>query len=115
MVISSTDLLFFNQIAGKKINANFLDGSVKKMHVNGNAKSIYYMLDDVDAYIGVNETEASFMIFEFEKNKIEHVRSYTEPKSIIKPMMNTDHELLKLKGFKWEIDLRPLNVESLKY
>lgn len=113
LVLTSPDLIYFNQIGGNVINSQFMEGRLKNMKVNGNARAIYYMLDDDKAYIGVNQTDASFMVFDFEEKKIRHIRSYTDPKSEMKPIKGTDHEALKLKGFEWKIALRPLSIVDL--
>jgi hypothetical protein len=93
---------------------DFDNGKMHKMKVNGNAQSIYYMLDDEEAYIGVNESKCSLMIFTFKESKIVNIGSYTAPEATLHPMKNTDHESIKLDGYKWEVSLRPLGPELLR-
>lgn len=113
LVVTSNDFVYFNQIRGKKMVATFMENTIHKLFVYGNAECLYYMLDDDDAYIGANKTESASITFEFENKKIKNIRFYKEPSSVITPMKDADHEKLKLKGFKWEINKRPLNAESI--
>lgn len=112
-IISSDDLIFYDQIQGKVINANFDDGSISNIDVNGNARFVYYLKDDNKAYIGVNTTEASTLKFLFKDKKVTDIKTYTEPNSKVYPMRKTNHESLKIEGFKWNADIRPLAKEHL--
>ncbi len=113
LVITSPDLLFFNQIRGNKIVGLFKDSAIEKLKVNGDAQCIYYMLDDDDAYIGVNQTDSKSMIFQFENKKIKDIKFYIDPKSTLTPMDKADHEKIKLKGFSWQLNKRPLNSRDV--
>jgi lipopolysaccharide export system protein LptA len=112
-IVNSPDEVFFNQIKGKNSTAFFEEGDVRRMRVEGNAESVYYALDDKDAYIGVNKTVCSEMLIFFGDNEVEGIRFYTEPKATLFPMKDADHEQLKLPGFSWQIERRPLSVEDL--
>lgn len=112
-IISSTDLIFFNQIRGRNLSAFFTDSKIYRMDVDGDAQIVYYLTDDDEAYSGVNTTEASYMSFLLKDNKITDIRNYREPKSKVLPMRKTDHNALKVKGFIWNIDKRPKNSDDL--
>ncbi len=114
LIITSEDLIYFNQIRGNTIVGTFKDKTIDHMKVNGTAQCIYYMLDDDKAYIGVNQTDCSLIIFKFENKKIKNIRFYSEPKSVLSPMDKIDHETIKLKGFKWQLERRPMSLEDLK-
>ena len=75
---------------------------------------IYYAKDDGGAYIGVNKTECSEMVIRFgAQNAIEKITFITEPKSLLSPMRSTDHRSLRLKGFRWDTDVRPRKREDI--
>lgn len=112
-ILNSTDLKFFNQIQGRFLEAFFRESKIYKMNVNGNGQIVYYLTDKDKAYTGVNTTEASTMTFTFDKNKVTDIRNYLEPKSKVYPMKGTDHEAIKVKGFKWNIEARPLSKDDL--
>lgn len=112
-IISSDDLIFYDQIQGREIDAYFEDGNLAKIDVNGNTKLVYYLKDDDKAYIGVNTSEASVMSFLFKDKKVTDYKTYIEPTSRVYPMKNTNHEMLKIEDFIWNIEVRPLSKGSL--
>ncbi len=113
LILNSPDEVFFNQIKGRNITALFEEGELDKMKVEGNAESVYYALDEEQAYIGVNKSVCSSMEVIFGNNEVQYIDSYEEPKSNLYPMTKADHEGLKLKGFRWEIKKRPQSVQDL--
>ena len=112
-IINSPDEVFFNQIKGKNSTAFFEAGKLRRVRVTGNAESVYYALDDDDAYIGVNQIICSEMLMLFDSSKVEGIKFYTEPKATLFPMKQADHEKLKMPGFRWQIDKRPDSLEDL--
>ena len=113
LIVTSEDLIFFNQIRGKQLESFFENGKAKRMDIDGNAEALYYILDKEKAYIGVNRTECSNMKFYFNDNKISEIRFYNEPASRVIPMQKADHEGLKVKGFIWNAAVRPFSNEDL--
>ena len=112
-ILSSEDLIFFNQIKGRFLEAFFRESKIYRMDVDGNARVVYYLTDKEKAYIGVNTTEAANMSFFLKDNKITDIRNYQEPRSKVIPMKTADHEALKIKGFLWNIGSRPKNMNDL--
>ncbi len=112
-ILNSPDEIFFNQIKGKNITAFFKNEEVYKMKVIGNAETVYYVLDDEKAYIGVNKTACSEMMIYFGNNKVNKIKFYDHPKGQALPMRKTDHHALKLGGFHWEVNRRPKSVSDL--
>lgn len=113
LVITSPDMTYFNQIRGNRMTGTFAENQLETLKVTGSAQCVYYMLDDEEAYMGVNQTDCSLMIFRFESKKIKNIRFYTEPNTTISPMDKIDHDAIKLKGFMWELNKRPLSVRDL--
>ncbi len=113
LIINSPDEVFFNQVKGKDIRVDFRDGEIDKMYVEGNAETVYYARDELDAYIGVNKTLCSEMVLTFGNNQVERIKFITSPQSNLQPMRKADHEALKLKGFIWEEKIRPKGLEDL--
>ena len=111
---NSADLIYYNQISGKRIITSFEDGKLKTMDVIGNARSLYYMLDEFKAYIGVNSTECSSIRFTFSENDIKSIKFFTSPRSQILPMRGTNHEDINLDGFNWRFSERPMTLADLQ-
>ncbi|MEM8907972.1 MAG: OstA-like protein, partial [Bacteroidota bacterium] len=112
-IINSPDEVFFNQIKGKNIVALFRNNELHQMDVVGNAESLYYARDEEDAYMGVNKSVCSKMLVYFAENEIKDIYFYTQPTSNILPMRNTNHEQIRLEGFRWDIQRRPESLEDL--
>jgi len=115
MILTTEDFQFFNQIKGKRIEANFVSGDIDNMVVTGGSEAVYYMKDDDDAYAGVNETKCTNMTFLFEEGELVQTRYYIEPVSKLTPMEKANHETMKLEGFNWRIGDRPIKVEDLYF
>jgi len=111
-IINSPDEILFNQVKGRKITAYFDNGEIEKMHVEGNAETVYYALDETNDYVGVNKTVSSEMILFFEKNEITRIK-FLDPDANLLPIRNTDHNELRIEGFNWKISERPTSVADL--
>lgn len=106
-IINSTDEFFYNQIKGREITAEFDGDDLRRMFVDGNAESVYYVLDEKNAYTSVNKMICSRMLVLFGDNKVDGIKFYTQPKATMFPMKQADHDGLKMKGFRWEKKRRP--------
>lgn len=115
MILTTSDFQFFDQIKGKNIAANFASGEIDNMIVTGGSESVYYMKDDEQAYIGVNETKCTNMSFYFEDSELVQTRYYKEPISKLTPMEKANHDAIKLDGFDWRMAQRPGKIEDLYY
>ncbi len=113
LILNTKDELFFNQIFGRQIKAFFTGEDLARLHVQGNATAIYYMLDEEEAYIGVNKTVCSEMWLNFDRNEVEAIRFLGAPEMEVLPMQQADHQSLKLRGFQWHYHSRPQSVEDL--
>jgi lipopolysaccharide assembly outer membrane protein LptD (OstA) len=113
-IINSEDGLFFNQVKGRDVIAQFRDDELREMRVLGNGESVYYIMDEVKAYVGVNKTICSEMLLDFGNNEITDIRFFTQPSGQFTPMRQANHNELKLPGFKWIFEQRPTSVEDLR-
>ena len=112
-IINSADQILYNQMKGKEITAFFEDGEIDRMLIKGNASSIYYVLDDFKAYIGVNETLCSSMLLRFSSNTVGEIVFYDNPQATFHPIQEANVEELKLEGFRWRGDERPKSKSEL--
>ena len=113
-VVTSPDLLFFNQIKGTTITAFFQQDALQRVKVEGNAESIYYVLDKEDAYIGMNQTICSEMLLFFENNSVTNINFYKQPNSSVTPMSKIKDDPPNLTGFTWDFNIRPKSVADLR-
>ena len=113
LVITSPDLIFFNQVKGKDIIAYFDSSQLKRTDVKGNAEAIYYAQDEVGGYIGVNKTACSSMILYFEEGGVNRIKFLSSPSGRLDPMDAVDHQSMRLDGFRWEADRKPTTLADL--
>ena len=104
---------YFNQIKGREIWAYFSESKLQRLDASGNAEVVYYARDENDAYIGVNRTSCSEMILRVADNQIQRITFLAQPTAKMLPMGQTDHEALKLKGFQYIQQGRPLRREDI--
>ncbi len=100
-ILNSADELYFNQIKGRDIIAQFDSSELRRMDIQGNAQSVYYPRDEKNAYVGVNKTICSDMIVFFGNNQVDEIVFVTQLEGKLDPMKKADHEALKLEGFNW--------------
>ncbi len=103
----------YNQISGTDVLAEFKDDYVDNMYVTGNSRSIYYLKDDIGAFIGLNKTDCSRMRFYFQQDSLTDVRFYTEPTSVLTPMAKATKGDKFLEGFAWNFSIKPNGVNDL--
>ncbi|NJB84833.1 lipopolysaccharide export system protein LptA [Lewinella marina] len=113
MVITSPDLIFFNQVKGKEIVAHFDSSQLERTEVKGNAEAIYYAQDEAGAYIGVNKTACSAMILYFGEGSVRRIKFLSAPSGRLDPMDAVNHEGMRLDGFRWEVGRKPLTLDDL--
>ncbi|MEO1436591.1 MAG: hypothetical protein AAFV80_13720, partial [Bacteroidota bacterium] len=113
-IINTEDEVFFNQIKGRDIEAFFIENELRRMDVQGNGESVYYLLDDVKAYVGVNKTICSEMLVYFGSNEVEQINFYTQPQATVYPMGKANHSSLQMPGFKWSLSQKPNGKEDLR-
>lgn len=105
---------YYNQIKGGYIQSLLDSSKLKKMFVKGNAESIYLLKDEEDAYIGVNKSLCANMIFTFKEKELDNILLSTEPSNTMVPMDKATQTDLRLDGFEWHINLRPLDGGALR-
>lgn len=112
-IINSPDEIFFNQIKGKNIVAQFVEGELSVVDVQGNAESVYYARDELGAYIGANKSICSEMRLFFGNNEINKISFFTEPNATMYPMRQSSEGELELADFSWESERRPKSVADI--
>ena len=113
-LINSPDEVLFNQMKGRSITAYFNDGELFRMLITGNAESLYYAIDEEDAYIGVNKTLCSKMMVFLEENTVTKIVFFDNPQARFYPIQKAEHDELRLDGFQWRSDIRPRSVGDIR-
>ena len=113
MIVNSPDEQFFNQVKGRRVDVDFRAGAVHRMTVRGNAESVYYVLDDARAYVGVNHVKAARMRMGFAEGELSDIYFYDRPSGDLVPLAPRSQEPLLLEDFRWETELRPASRDDL--
>lgn len=103
-VISKDSLEHFNQIKGRKIWVIFQeDSKLKRVNVEGNGESIYFVVDDKKVTTGLNRVECSRMNMFFADNQVKKIVFITKPDAKFAPPSEWNEDLQVLDGFNWRI------------
>jgi lipopolysaccharide export system protein LptA len=111
-VISQVDSLRFNQIKGRSLTGYFEENKLRKVVVEGNGESIYFLIEG-DELVGVNYSKSSTIEILVDEGRIQEVTEYGEPDGVLDPPLAKIPEDMILPGFRWLIKLRPVNKNDL--
>ncbi len=117
-IISAVDGVNYNQIKGRELNGFFKDNELVKVSINGNGESIYFAVEEevnevngvkevTEGILGVNISTCSDILIRIKDREISQVNFIKEPANAFYPLDKIDPASLTLKGFSWNMDLRP--------
>lgn len=110
-LVAKEDTVGFNQIKGKELRAKFAENELRRLHIIGNAESIYFLKDDKDtvkvAYFGMNKAFSQQMIVYLKDNKARKINFISKADGTMYPMFQAILEENRLEGMQWRIDERP--------
>ena len=101
----------YNQISGRDLKAFFAEGELRHVLVEGNAESLYYLVEEDSAHtvIGLNKTESAYLSMDFLDDELQKLKLWSSTKAVTTPLSQLKQEESKLKGFMWLDYLRPLH------
>ncbi|MHC1706298.1 MAG: OstA-like protein [Bacteroidales bacterium] len=108
-ISSREDTLKFNQIKGRNMTGYFRDSQLEKVRVEGNAKTVYFAVEDDGTSIGVNIAAASDMLISLKEKKVNTIKYLNKPDATLFPEKDVKQEDIILPGFKWYEKRRPAN------
>jgi lipopolysaccharide export system protein LptA len=107
-IVSREDTLRFNQIKGRDMTGNFLEGKLNTINVEGNGQSVYYTRNSKNQFTGVNRADCSDMLITInDENKVSSITLINEPDAVLYPIDELSPSELRLKGFYWSESDRP--------
>ncbi|HPD59783.1 MAG: hypothetical protein KBG33_03290 [Paludibacteraceae bacterium] len=114
IAIQQFDSIHFNQISGKEIVAYLDSNQLKRVHVNGNAETIYYPLDEKDStLIGLNKTQSSYVVVYFKDKKVDRIVLTNASNGIMYPLNQLSGGDIYLKNYIWLDYLRPKSKKEV--
>jgi lipopolysaccharide export system protein LptA len=113
-IISQDSIKNLNQVKGRKILARFKNNEIKKIDVNGNAESLYYVLERDTVTMGLNFIKCAEMYMFFnDSSRLDEILFTQQPEGKFIP----PHEIKEadncLADFAWRIDEKPQKGEVL--
>ncbi|MDY0015398.1 MAG: OstA-like protein [Bacteroidales bacterium] len=101
----------FNQIKGLHMFIYFKNNNIDYVFVDAQAECLYYVLDESNALIGVNQSASKQMRINFENNEVSTITFFEEVKGDLAP--EEDKMNVLLKDFKWLNQYRPMNKQDI--
>ena len=112
-IVSQEDSLRFNQVKGRDMTGYFQNNKLYKIHVVGNGQSIYYLRNKYGQLSGVNQADCSEMMIYIDENKINQISLLNKPDATLFPVKEANPLEMRLKGWYWLYDKRPLSSEDI--
>jgi hypothetical protein len=111
---------YYNQIAGKEIDAYFNNSELVRSEVNGNAKTIFFPLNEektdstvVKKRLGMNRLIAGSIRVLIDQGEIAGITYFEKPDGVFYPMDQLKKEEQFLTNFEWNAELRPKSWQAL--
>lgn len=103
----------YNQLSGRDMTAYFRGGELYHLLVEGNAQSLYYLLQKDSTIIGLNKTESPYLSMDIEKNQIKRLKLWSTTTAVTTPLPQLKEGESRLEGFVWLDYLRPTGPDDL--
>jgi lipopolysaccharide export system protein LptA len=114
-VISTDTLVNFNQIKGRRMTAQFVEGKIRRVLVEGNGESIYFALDEEEhSTSGMNRIICSNIIIRFREGQVNNFTFLVKPEASFIPPHELKIEDKTLKGFSWKASEKPKREDVVK-
>ena len=114
MVNTQLDSSKYNQVRGRKITGFFTDNALDRMFVDGNAESIYYMVDEQEqVYTNMYHSRSSRIKIMVDSNEIVEFSPIRNVDGKVYPIHLIPQEAEILEGFVWKPGDRPTSKEDL--
>lgn len=105
--VNLSDKNMYNQIKGNRLNGYFNNGEIDYMRAQGNAESIYYVKDDKNALVGINNATSDIIDMRFKNKELNKVVFISEVSGTMYPIKQATEQNKILRNFKWLEDKRP--------
>jgi len=102
----------FNQIKARKIVGLFRDGELYRVNGFNDSETVYFIYD-ADDVMGVNKVKSPDVEIIIEERKAQEVTHRGNSEGEMIPPNEFDPAELTLSGFKWLIELRPMDKDDI--
>ena len=112
-IITQEDSLKFNQIKGKEITGTFLNDTIDKIHVTGNAQVAYFIKNENKQLSAYSKTNCTYLTVYFKKGEMDRMTFINKPVSALIPVKEVDPVKERFKGFNWNPQKKPQSKNEL--
>ncbi len=112
-IVSKDDTNSYNQIKGRTMIGYFNDNEIRKIRVNGNAETIYFLREEDKSLMGIQKAIANRMNIYIDSNEIRGFTYIDKPDGAIHTVWELSPEELFLRDFKWIEGRRPMRKEDV--
>ena len=117
-ICSEHDSIHYDQIKGKLMTAWIDSSRIQKVYIESNAASNYFTSEKTtdssgvqqEIVDGMNKIECNEIFIYFANSEIDRVSFIDEPTAIYYPINEAPAKDLYLKGFLWQIGLKPESI-----
>ncbi|MHA7877401.1 MAG: OstA-like protein [Bacteroidota bacterium] len=114
-IVSEDAVGNYNQLSGKSMVAFFKQNKIDCIEIDGNAESLYFLLEDDGQVKGMNHLRCSHVRINIEESTIADITFRRKPMGTFYPLQEIVEKHKKLDGFHWRIDERPTRREVVEH
>ncbi len=103
----------YNQLSGRDMTAFFRDGEIYNVLVEGDAESLYYLIQEDSTIIGLNKTESPYLSMDIEGNTIKKLKLWPTTTAVTTPLPQLLPGQTRLERFVWLDYLRPISAVDI--
>lgn len=111
---------YYNQVAGKTMNAYFDSSEIRRIDFEGNAQTVAYLEDEdendstiIVTRSGMNRIYASNFTIRFKGGNISSATYREAPDGVMYPMDQIKESEKEVAGFKWDNTRRPISWQTM--
>lgn len=105
---------YFNQVKSINMEAYFDDGKIQNLWAISNAEMYYYILDETDAFMGLQKSSSSRIQATFDSTStIDQIKWITQIEGEIIPMKEVQPAERRYEGFRWRWKEKPKSKSDL--
>lgn len=108
MLMEQVEGDFYNQLGGKKLHANFANGMLRDLSIEGNVMALFLPQEKDSTYNKLVRSESSFMTVEMDSTKqLKKLKMWPEVNGSLTPLFKVTQADKLLPGAKWWGEIRP--------
>ena len=104
---------FYNQLTGKKMTVNFVDGEIDRLYVDGSVQAIFFPEESDSTVNKMVQVESSFMLAWFKDGTVSRMKMWPESNGTATPLYLARRAMLLLPKFEWYEKLRPTDPDDI--